>query len=104
MPLSLPWLARFGLIIFEAQHETFFLLTISGGSTWVKELTSTSSWEHGPSVDEEAQHEVVGSISSIASSFTSTCCCSKCHLHIKTWQLKTNLVLVSHLNDAQVRL
>ena len=103
MPLSLPWLARFGLIIFEAQHETFFLLTISGGSTWVKELTSTSSWEHGPSVDEEAQHEVVGSTSSIASSFTSTCC-GKCHLHIKTWQMKTNLVLVSHLNDAQVRL
>ena len=100
MPLSLPWLAR---LIFEALHETFFLLTISGGSTWVKELTSTSSWEHGPSVDEEAQHEVVGSISSIASSFTSTCC-GKCHLHIKTWQLKTNLVLVSHLNDAQVRL
>ena len=67
-------------------------------------MTSTSSWEHGPSVDEEAQHEVVGSISSIASSFTTTCCCSKCHLHIKTWQVKSNLVLVSHLNDAQVRL
>ena len=71
--------------------------------TWVKELTSTSSWEHGPSVDEEAQHEVVGSISSIASSFTSTCCCGKSHLHIKA-EMKTNLVLVSHLNDAQVRL
>ena len=98
MPSSLPWLAKFGLIIFEAQQETF-----SGGSTWVKELTSTSSWEHGPSVDEEAQHEVVGSISSIASSFTSTCC-GKSHLHIKAWQMKTNLVLVSHLNDAQVRL
>ena len=93
---------NFVLIIFEALHETFFLLTISGGSTWVKELTSTSSWEHGPSVDEEAQHEVVGSISSIASSFTSTCC-GNCHLHIKA-EMKTNLVLVSHLNDAQVRL
>ena len=81
----------------------FPLNQVSGGSTWVKELTSTSSWEHGPSVDEEAQHEVVGSISSIASSFTSTCC-GKSHLHIKTWQMKTNLVLVSHLNDAQVRL
>ena len=65
-------------------------------------MTSTSSWEHGPSVDEEAQQEVVGSISSIASSFTSTCC-GKCHLHINA-EMKTNLVLVSHLNDAQVRL
>jgi len=46
---------------------------VTRSSIWVKELTSTSSWEHGPSVDEEAQHEVVGSISSIASSFTSTC-------------------------------
>ena len=103
MPSSLPWLARFGLIIFEAQHQTFFLNNqVSGGSTCVKELTSTSSWEQGPSVEEEAQHEVVGSTSSIASSFTSTCC-GKSHLHIKA-EMKTNLVLVSHLNDAQVRL
>merc|ERR1719327_924354 len=43
---------------------------VTRSSIWVKELTSTSSWEQGPSVEEEAQHEVVGSI---ASSFTSTC-------------------------------
>merc|ERR1719270_2049597 len=46
---------------------------VTRSSIWVKELTTTSSWEHGPSVEEEAQHEVVGSISSIASSFNSTC-------------------------------
>merc|ERR1719398_443914 len=45
---------------------------VTRSSICVKELTSTSSCEQAPSVEEEAQHEVVGSLS-CTSSFTDTC-------------------------------